>query len=64
MKIWEYLVIRRTGEALGSKRLNGFGDLGWELVDVLTGYATLRGVARNPTRFYIFKRPKETEGGE
>jgi len=28
MKAWEYLVIRRYGEPLGSERLNEFGDMG------------------------------------
>jgi hypothetical protein len=56
MKAWEYLVIRRYGEPLSSERLNEFGDMGWELVTVLPSYATMRAVARKPTRFYVFKR--------
>lgn len=64
MKTWEYLVIRRYGAPIGSEKLSEFGDLGWELVTVIPSYSTMRAVARKPTRFYIFKRPQETEGGK
>jgi len=48
-----------TGE-----RLNEYGDFGWELVTIEIGYETLKGTTDRPTRFYIFKRCRESEGGE
>jgi hypothetical protein len=57
---WEYNVVEIWGTPLGAEKLNEYGVQGWELVTVIPDFRTLRGVGQKATRYYIFKRPKQS----
>ena len=60
MTAWEYEVVERWGLPLTSGDLNAYGAKGWELVTVIPDYLTLKGVGEKATRYYVFKRSKES----
>ncbi len=60
MVTWEYEVVETWGTPLAAEQLNEYGAQGWELVTAIPDYLTLRGVGEKATRYYIFKRPKQS----
>jgi hypothetical protein len=58
--VWEYEVVETWGTPLDSQKLNEYGAQGWELITALPDYLTLKGEVEKATRYYIFKRPKES----
>ena len=59
MTVWEYKVVEKWGQPFNSQEMNKFGMEGWELVNHVESYETVKGSYSEALRYFIFKRPKK-----